>query len=108
MKWFIILLLIFNLSCSKMELLTSGMITADGLQTLELKNYPHLHETNKFMGKYPHEDKIIGYFITYFTMNIILNKTLKGKWLKLWQAYVIGEQGTSLYKNHKLGIRIGK
>lgn len=94
---------------TKREVVFLGLRTFTYLQTYTTakdgwKN--GLHEQNKLLGKYPHQDRVTAYFAVHSLVHFGVSYLLPADWRQGFQYITIGEVGSSAIGNHANGIRL--
>ena len=88
----------------------------DWLQTKEIARNPNYYETNKYLGKYPSQDRVNTYFATGIAAHAAISRLLPARvevlgWevrpRSVWQYLSIGYEAGFVHHNMNIGIKIG-
>jgi hypothetical protein len=109
----LLLLLIFLTGCASYpfedwskedttrQLVVTGLIAADWVQTEEIKSNSAFRELNPMASK----NNINLYFPVCAVAHVAVSGFLNPEYRKAWQYISIGAQGATVYHNHQIGVR---
>ena len=126
MKNYLIILFILLLSNSAnagtwdktdtaLQAVNGVLFAADALQTLDIKNYKGMYETNPILGKHPSDTEVIGYFIgafvihtgvSYYLPDLLFEPKTASLFRKGIITLSIGVESAVIYHNYQMGIKI--
>ena len=80
-------------------------LVVDMGQTLYISNHPdEFYEMNPLLGKHPHQDKVIGYFVGWIVASTLTAMALTPKSRRIFQGSVIGIEAITIGRNYGVGI----
>jgi len=113
--WVALILLLITLGAERTEageykpaqqVIVSGLIIADWLQTREIARSDEFYETNPILGRHPSQSEVNQYFLACLVGYNLLTYHLKPEGAK-WFSLAIGiSQANTVQQNLSLGIEI--
>lgn len=88
------------------QLVIVGVLFADCMQTLDIKNHENLHEINVILGQHPNDTDIVNYFIFCMLASGMFAYVLPEIVRNIFQVGLIVMEIVVIKANIKLGMRI--
>ena len=89
------------------QVLVTATLVADMGQTLDIKNHPDTHETNKILGKHPSDTKIVAYFVLAAAGHAYVATKLPAGWQRsTWQYGWAAIQIAQVVRNRRMNLRM--
>ena len=82
------------------------MWAAEGLQTLQIAEDDNYWETNPVLGEHPTKDEIYIYFTGAILAGWVITYMLPANVRKYFQGFYIGTSASSVWHNHRIGLRV--
>jgi hypothetical protein len=101
--------LMFLCSCTTNNALLASStlaLSADWIQTRDIKNHPEYKESNPILGDYPSDARIDIYFASVVVINAVLGKTLSEKWANRYLASMTVLQMAVAGRNATMGLKV--
>lgn len=78
----------------------------DRRQTLRIKDYAWLHETNPILGRNPSDVGVNNYFITTALVHTAIAYLLPEDARTIFQMFTLGVEAGAIGNNYSLGLRV--